>query len=114
MKNKTCGECCHLEKTKHFSFQCEHCNGTVSTSNTACNHFVERYGICSKCGSYLFFYDHTEDNDRLLCTCESCGYSGTPEEFLYNYVFARITASLAALSDSIAATVEKLKEIYND
>ena len=137
MKNKTCGECRHLEKTEHFSFQCKQCNDTVSTSNTACNRFSKRYGICPECGSYLFSYEHTEDNDWQLCTCERCGCSGTPEEFLYNSVFARITASPEVLAEelvtldcdgwwayvgigkresyrtreeAIAATVEKLKE----
>ena len=106
MKTKTCGECCHLEKTEHFSFQCKHCNGTVSQSNTACNNFSKQYGICPECGSYLFFYEHTEDNDWQLCTCERCGCSGTPEEFLYNSVFARITASLEALADKFVYCVE--------
>lgn len=138
MKNKTCGECWHLEKTEHFSFQCKQCNDTVSTSNTACNRFSKRYGICPECGSYLFSYEHTEDNDWQLCTCERCGCSGTPEEFLYNSVFARITASPEVLAEelvtldcdgwwayvgigkrksyptreeAIAATVAKLKEV---
>lgn len=139
--NKTCGECCHLEETEHFSHRCKHCNGTVSTTNTACEHFSKRYGICPECGSYLFSYEHTEDNDWQLCTCERCGCSGTPEEFLYNSIFARIMQSPEALAEklvyavhygglyfwhstliypafpfetkeeAIAATVEKLKEV---
>ena len=99
MSNKTCGECSHLERTKPFSFRCRHCNGTVSPSNTACNHFSTRYGICPECGSYLFSYEHTEDNDWRLCTCECCGCSGTPEEFLYNSVFARIASSPELLAE---------------
>ena len=98
MRNRVCGECCHSEKTEHFSFRCKHCNGRVSTTNTACNHFSKRYGSCPECGSYRFSYEHTEDNDWQLCTCECCGCSGTPEEFLYGSVFARITSSLVALS----------------
>ena len=98
MSERICVECCHLEKTEHFSSQCEYCSGTVSTSHTACNHFSKRYGICPECGSYLFSYEHTEDNDWRLCTCERCGCSGTPEEFLYNSVFARITASPEVLA----------------
>lgn len=101
MSKNTCGECCHLEKAEHFSFQCKHCNGTVSTSNTACSHFSKQYGICPECGSYLFSYAHAEDNDWRLCTCDRCGHSGTPEEFLYNSVFARITVSPMILAKSL-------------
>jgi hypothetical protein len=101
MNNKTCGECCHLEETEHFSFRCKHCNSTVSSSNTACNHFSKQYGICPECGSYLFSYEHTEDNDWQLCTCTLCGCSGTPKEFLYNSAFARITESPDALADKL-------------
>ena len=101
MNNKTCGECCHLEKTESFSFKCKHCNDTVSSSNTACNHFSKQYGICPECGSYLFSYEHTENNDWQLCTCDRCGCSGTPQEFLYNSVFARITASPDVLVESL-------------
>lgn len=99
--SKICGECCHLEKTKHFGFRCKHCNGTVSMSSTACDHFSKRYGICPDCGSYLFCYEHTEDNDWQLCTCERCGSSGTPEDFLYNSVFARITTSPEVLAEKL-------------
>ena len=102
MNNKTCGECCHREKTEHFfDFHCKHRNCTVSTGDVACNHFSKRYGICPECGSYMFSYEHTEDNDWQLCTCERCGCSGTPNEFLYNSVFARITASLEALAEKL-------------
>lgn len=101
MGKKICGECRHLERAEHFNFQCKHCNGAVSAYDTACSHFSKRYGICPECGSYLFFYDHTEDNDWQLCTCDRCGCSGTPDEFLYNSVFARITASLEALAEKL-------------
>lgn len=106
MSHKTCGECCHLEKTEHFGFQCKHCNGAVSISRTACKHFSKHYGICPECGSYLFSYEHTEDNDWQLCTCERCGCSGTPDEFLYNSVFARITTSPEVLANKFVFCAE--------
>jgi hypothetical protein len=36
-----------------------------------------------------------------LCTCERCGCSGTPKEFLYNSAFARITESPDALAEKL-------------
>ena len=107
MNNKICGECCHLDKTEGFSFfKCKHCDDAVSSSNTACNHFSKQYGICPECGSYLFSYEHTENNDWRLCICDRCGCSGTPDEFLYDSVFARITASIETLAETLVYCAE--------
>lgn len=104
--NKTCGDC------KWFVLDgsgfCRSNEGTECRGNDACSFFdpkvitnSERNGICPECGSYLFSYEHTEDNDWQLCTCDCCGCSGTPDEFLYNSVFARITTSPEVLAETL-------------
>lgn len=57
-----------------------------------------RNSICPECGSYRVTYEHTDNYDWQLCTCECCGCSGTPDEFFHNSVFARITASVEVLA----------------